>query len=629
MVKKIKKSIVYFFLLLAVDFVCFSQIIITPAASFLKNQQSTKTTTYNQLPFCDDFSNYEGIPNQNKWQSLGAIVNHNYQYNPPTVGVVTLDAMDFNGNLYSTASVSGFEADTLISQPIRLDSIFSPYNSTLTSADSIYFSFYFQPAGNGKEQWELIGSRPSSSDSLILEFFSPEDGWNWIWSSPGLSADSLYSEYGTYYKYVLIPITEDKFFTKEFRFRFRNIASLYNNPLDSYVGNCDQWNIDYVYLNKNRSFEDTTHRDLAFVDKAPSLLKRYQAMPARQFDSEEMADSLRLKIVNLYSQPLSSVYKFYIENEAGAKLYTYDGGFENIQPYSANLQYQTSANHAQPELTFVYDINPERHYVFDIVHTIKEGVGQDQLSANDTIVFKQIFKDYFAYDDGSAENGIGVEPNPGSHLAVRYELHKTDTLSAIDIYFNSSLNESNFKPFYICIWNCEENTPSEIIYKTEQLTPSSDSLNKFTRYVLKESIVLAQGKFFVSLQTKGSDYLNIGFDRNTNSAEYTFSKTSSYWQQSFEKGSVMMRPYFGAAAAVGLNSAESREISVYPNPSSSKLYFRNCENASKELFDINGRSLLKTKDNELNIEHLNSGVYILRIIDVNGSVQHTKIIKSK
>jgi hypothetical protein len=146
---------------------------------------------------------------------------------------------------------------------------------------------------------------------------------------------------------------------------------------------------------------------------------------------------------------------------------------------------------------------------------------------------------------------------------------------------------------------------------------------------LEESIVLAQGKFFVSLQTKGSDYLNIGFDRNTNSAEYTFSKTSSYWQQSFEKGSVMMRPYFGAAAAVGLNSAESREISVYPNPSSSKLYFRNCENASKELFDINGRSLLKTKDNELNIEHLNSGVYILRIIDVNGSVQHTKIIKSK
>lgn len=626
---EIMKKILFLVSLFVIHVSSIAQIVITSGATFIKDCNIQKTVTYNRLPFIDDFSNYEGLPMQDKWQSSGAIVNHDYQYNPPTVGVVTLDAMDLFGKLYPGASNSPFNADTLTSQPIRLDSANTPYNTGLSVSDSVYFSFYYQPAGNGNNPWETVGSRPASADSLILEFFSPEDGWNWIWSSGGISGDSLYSSYGTYYGYVLIPITDEKFFTKEFRFRFRNMATLNNNPQIAYVGNCDQWNIDYVYLDKNRTFEDTTQRDLAFVDPAPSLLKRYQAMPSRQFEADEMADSLKIKIVNLHSQALSSTYKFYVENESGTRLYTYDGGFENIYPYSDNLQYQTSPNHACPELTFVYDINPERHYEFDIVHTIKEGVGQDKLSANDTIRFKQIFSDYFAYDDGTAENGIGVEPISGSHFAIAYELNNPDTLSAIDIYFNSSLNESNFKPFYICVWNAEGKLPSEIIYQTEQQTPRSDSLNRFVRYVLEEPIALPSGRFFVSLKTKGNDYLNIGFDRNTNSSEYTFSRTNYDWQQSFEKGSAMIRPYFGYKAAVGLEDVKENNVLVYPNPASSNIYLRNCNGCLKQLFDMNGRLLLQTEDDEINLSGFDNGIYLLQIKNNDGSFFRTKIIKAE
>ena len=623
------KRIFFFVFLFALNFSLSAQVVITPVASLVRSADLAKSITYNQLPFIDDFSNYQGIPMQDKWQSSGAIVNHNYQYNPPTVGVVTLDATDIYGKLYLNASNSGFDADTLTSQPIRLDSVNSPYAMKLLSSDSVYLSFYYQPAGSGENPWETIGSRPSSSDSLILEFYSPEDGWNWIWSVGGLLSDSLYSNYGTYYGYVLIPITDEKYFTKEFRFRFRNMASLNNNPQITYVGNCDQWNIDYVYLDKNRTFEDTTQRDLAFVDPSPSLLKRYQAMPSRQFVADEMADSLRIKIINLYSQPLSSTYKFYVKGSSGTNLYTYDGGFENIYPYLENRQYQTSPNHACPELTFVYDINPERHYEFDIVHTIKEGVGQDKLSANDTICFKQIFSDYFAYDDGSAENGIGVEPISGSHFAIAYELNNPDTLSAIDIYFNSSLNESNFKPFYICVWSAEGKLPSEIIYQTEQQTPRSDSLNRFVRYVFDEPIVLSSGRFFVSLKTKGNDYLNIGFDRNTNSSEYIFSRTNYDWQQSFEKGSAMIRPYFGYKAAVGLEDVKANNVLVYPNPASSYIHMSNCHGSIKQLFDMNGRLLLQTEDDEINLSGFDSGIYLLQIKKNDGSFFRTKIIKAE
>lgn len=608
----------------------FAQIIISPIGSFADTQKQKRQSSDDIfLPFIDDFSNYVGIPNPDKWETFGAVVNCSYQFNPPSVGVVTLDATDIYGKLYAHATSSPFYADTLASRFIRLDSVLSPYGIALSPSDSVYLSFYVQPAGGSGKQWEMIGSRPSAEDSIILEFYSPEIGWSRIWSMGGEHADSLYNRYGSYYKYVLIPITDQAYFNKEFRFRFRNMASLSNSSLSSYIGNCDQWNIDYVYLNRNRSFEDTSRRDLAFVEPAPSMLKRYQAMPSRQFRQDEMADSLHIKIVNLADMALSSTYKYEITNESGMRLYSYDGGFENISPYSQTQQYQTSPNHARPTVDFVFDINLERWYAFDIIHTIKEGVGQDWLPANDTIRFKQIFEDYFAYDDGTAENGIGVEPISGSHLAVRYDLNEKDTLSAVDIYFNTSLGEGNFKPFFICIWTCENGLPAKMIYKSEKLIPRSDSLNRFARFVLDESIVLPAGSFFISLQTKGNDYLNIGFDRNTNSSEYTFSKTGSDWQQSFEKGSVMMRPYFGYRVSVGLYEVDVSRIKIYPNPASTKVYLQNCDGLLKRLFDMNGRMLLQTRENEIDISRFDCGVYILQVADEGRTIYHEKIIKTR
>ncbi len=622
------RKVLFVLLALASPFILPAQIIVTSIGSLAERDfQKAVSEIYNSLPFLDDFSSYCGVPDRNKWEASCAVVNQGFQFNPPTIGVATLDATDLYGRLYPTASSSGFGADTLTSLPLRLDSITSPYKLALSADDSLYFSFYYQPAGGGGAQWEMIGSQPSKTDSLILEFYSPSEGWSWIWATGGEPVDSLYARYGTYYNYVQIPITQERYFCKDFRFRFRNIASLNNNPQASYIGNCDQWNIDYVYLDRNRTFQDTTRRDLAFVDPAPSMLKRYQAMPSRQFLPEEMKDSLQIKIINLSDRALSSTYKYWIDSESGMNLYTYDGGFENIAPYQENLQYQTSPNHSSPQVPFVFDINPERWYSFDITHTIKEGVGQDELPSNDTIRFKQVFEDYFAYDDGSAENGIGVEPISGSHLAVGFKLNAPDTLSSVDIYFNTSLGESNFKNFFLCVWTSENGLPKDMIYKSEQLMPRSDSLNRFVRYPLGENIVLSAGDFFISLQTKGNDFLNIGFDRNTNSSRYTYSKTSSVWMQSFEKGSVMLRPYFGYKS-VGLTEVIKENVTAYPNPVSGMLYLQNCNGAEKKFFDQSGRLILQTLENEIDVSSLESGVYVLQISRKGNFIQTIKIIKT-
>ena len=169
-----------------------------------------------------------------------------------------------------------------------------------------------------------------------------------------------------------------------------------------------------------------------------------------------------------------------------------------------------------------------------------------------------------------------------------------------------------------------------MIHKTERLTPISDSLNRFVRFELGEQMVLEEGVFFISLQTKGNDYLNIGFDRNTNSSQYTYSKTGVNWEQSFLKGSIMLRPYFGYKALVGLNETKQEiDFNFYPNPTSSKIFFQGINDAKKQIMDMNGRLLFSTYENEIDLSQLSQGIYILRVENKEGVVAIRKIVKTK
>ena len=49
------------------------------------------------------------------------------------------------------------------------------------------------------------------------------------------------------------------------------------------IGNCDMWNLDYVFLDKNRNSSDTIPADVAFTLPVRSILKTQESMPWRQF----------------------------------------------------------------------------------------------------------------------------------------------------------------------------------------------------------------------------------------------------------------------------------------------------------------------------------------------------------
>jgi hypothetical protein len=166
-------------------------------------------------------------------------------------GVATFDGLNELGRPYFDQPFNSGFADSLTSTTIDL--------STYTSADNIYFSFYYQPQG--------LGFAPESKDSLFLYFKNNTNQWVRIWQKKGSAI--------TGFTYVIDSIVDPQFFHSDFQFRFVNIASLNTND--------DVWNLDYIKIDKNRNINDTSMNDMAFSSQPTSILKNYSSMPYRHF----------------------------------------------------------------------------------------------------------------------------------------------------------------------------------------------------------------------------------------------------------------------------------------------------------------------------------------------------------
>lgn len=571
------------------------------------------------LPFFDDFSRPTNSPQSSLWEPCGATVGIGYGELAPTVGMATLDAIDATGNLYTQASTSPFPADTLLSRAIRLNSI-SP-------ADSLVLSFFYLPGGGYGNLWERVGDTPDAADSIYLDLFRAADSsWHTVWSRNGVCVDTLIAHTGHAWQYVAVAITDSGYFDSTFRFRFRNHASLDATSKKGMKGNCDQWNIDYLLLDTMRSSSNEHHwRDVAFAAPAPSMLANYLAMPARQYRASEMAQNLNLQITNLYNSDLATQYAYFIIDESGDTLHHYDGGFENA-PYDG---YQTAAAHAQPPVNYAF---PEgnNHREYEIIHTIREGVGGDSHQQNDTIRLRQVLADYFAYDDGTAENGYGLTSTAARvYLAYRFDLNEADTLSAVDLYFNRTFgNENEAIGFYLTIWQADNNgRPSDVLYRDEERRhPQFDNLNTYQRYSLEHPIV-TNGSIFVGFEQVGNDFINLGFDRNNQSAERIWYLTSTEWQQSILRGSLMLRPVFGTAAVNGISDLQASypKPIVFPNPADD--YFNiPIEGCSIALYNRLGCKVWTGNGNRVVTSDIPSGLYLVRLITPDGILHTCKLI---
>jgi hypothetical protein len=593
-----------------------------------------KDTIPMTIPFFDDFSANNVFPSDDRWIDNFAFENDDLPVYPINLGAMTLDAINDSGNMYPTAVPGPMEfiADHLTSRYIRLDSVFSPAPKALTAADSVYFSFFYQPQGRAKVP-------PQKNDSLILEFLTVPahdsitssdtipvpDRWRKMWFSKGMPLDTFYMHTNKWFVQVMIPITDTVFFKKKFRFRFFNYVSLASSAEPSWQSNTAQWNLDNVYLNTGRNRYDTVYPELRFVYRPPSLLKHYECMPYPQYcddPTNEIKDTLDILMTNRDVVAHLSTYKYTVSDPASSFSSTYSGGNYNIQPYSVN-PYVTYQKFAHPEVPFLIPISQADSAKFLMTHILT--TGSPVATMGDTMQWYQKFYNYYAYDDGTPEASYGLSFS-GSQLAYRFTLNKSpDTLRAIRMYFNRTLSNVSKQFFYLCVWNDNAGKPGDTVYSDLVMPRYADSLNKFVTYHLFPPIAIT-GTFYVGWQQTTGDNLSIGLDRYNNSQNEIFWNTSGIWNNSAYSGSLMIRPVVGKPIPLGTGDIETSDLKVtlYPNPCHSgtlHIHLPNStettlstENGQILISDLVGHLRLKTGyTHEVDVSTLANGLYFLEI----------------
>lgn len=599
------------------------------------------------LPFIDDFAYDQSYPNENFWMDHTAFVNHTYPVNSISIGVATLDAIDGRGQLYSNAETKPFIADSLTSRPIFLGD---------ENLNNIYLSFYYQPAG--------LGDSPEPLDSLLVQYYQPQsETWESIWAANYNETDSTLTEtfllegeektlegdtlqrLSEKFHPVILPINQSRHLKDGFKFRFINYASLSSNDaLPSIAGNVDHWNLDYVRLDTGRTSTDTTLNDIAFTHPLGSLLKNYMALPWSHFQASsatEMEDTILITYRNIGNTTWNITREFEIKDLSGdAPLEIFTGGTgEDIPPYA----YESYVR----GIRYIFPYNPARDSAEFMITSYME---TDTISSrapyryNDTIRYLQKFYNYYAYDDGSPENGYGLfgEGTSNGRVAMKFTSYKEDTLRGIQMYFNQTLDEANQKYFSLHVWNVnrEDGKPGNLVYSKSGIRPEySDSLNQFINYSLDTSIVL-DGDFFIGWSKTTTDMLNVGFDLNTDNSDKLYYNISGAWKKSKFRGTVLIRPLFGKAFSTATGDDKDiweqplPEVKIYPNPASSYIHvelqnsFNNIEII--RLFDNFGRQIRQFQHpgSSIPVGDLSAGIYILSIQTNKGAVVNKKIIIS-
>ncbi|MFM7176391.1 MAG: hypothetical protein ACKO0X_03075, partial [Bacteroidota bacterium] len=472
-----------------------------------------------ELPFFDDFSRETGWPNPSIWSDSSVYVNYGFGINPPTVGCATFDGLDKFGNAYNdvNAGATGL-CDVFTSKPLDLydDENGVPY----LSSDSLFLIFYYQRKGRG--------DNPESTDSLSLQFFNvASQTWQSVWSVNGATTgDTVFSK-------VRIPIINPVFRQNGFKFRFRNFGSQ--------NGMLDIWNIDYVYLNKFLPPDYDVIRDYAFVNQSYSLLNGYSALPWVHYNG--LTPSQKTALIDNAAQllvrnnndgspfPISVSGKIIDRFGLQTQLFGGSGANSIIIPLNTNSSPPSNFN---PALFFDDPSAIDQTY-FDAVYSLGQTSGgtPDDFTVNDTLVHRQHFYDYYAYDDGSAELAYGIN-GVNAKLAYRFDLLQADTLRAINMFFAQSGTSVASQQFRLAVWSGNANGPqgNPVYEKFNQSPLYVDSLNKFNTY-RTDPVFLTAGTWYFGFIQNNSVLLNIGLDINTPAdPSKKYYNTAGSWVQS-------------------------------------------------------------------------------------------------
>src|SRR5690554_2503276 len=549
------------------------------------------------------------------WLNEQAYHNYRFAENPWSLGVVTFDGLDEYGYPYNFSTATNGIADTLRGKPVDLSG-----NSPM---DSIYFSFLYQTEG--------FGDIPEEDDSLYLEFYSPvTKKWKRVWRVEGGPTQG--------FRVAHIPVVNPDYFHKGFKFQFLNYGSI--------AGALDHFHIDYVNFRTLSGYQDTLFKDFALVYPISSLIKDYISVPWKHYRNNpngKMSDEVKVTVRN--GSELTE------NNQNGTVNVYLDESLEGSFTLNASALSGGNINYA-PRTSYSSLHDFSSGYAYDhtlgndtLAHFDNEGIASAQFPndpINDTTFGKQIFENYYAYYDGTAEKAYGVTGEQGL-LAYKFDAYQPDSLVGIQIHFVPSVVDVSNNLFLLTVWADNNGQPGQILYEDEFYYPRqpiyTHGWEKLKTYFFKDTMKVGVGKtFYIGMRQIDEERLNIGFDANHDNSDKIFWSIDGggQWYNSSYAGSIMMRPLITSKMDYQLGvknntlPAQNVDFTIYPNPAKDYLKIKT-ENSSTltkyEIRDLNGRVVICFEnEKQINISNIENGIYLVSRLEKGQVVKTKKLV---
>jgi hypothetical protein len=378
-------------------------------------------------------------------------------------------------------------------------------------------------------------------------------------------------------------------------------------------------------------------------------------MPYNQFDSTFLVDTHRVFIQNNFIQATTDIIDFYEATElsTAAVLEDYSGPSADIGPQlSFNIDYEMfdiPVNISEDTVTIRVD------YRFLVS---AEDTGNVISIRNNQITKDQVFSNFYAYDDGTAERAYALDVKSGDALygraALKYNARIEDTLQAVKMHFVNFNEDLDDITFSLYVWGALPNDSTEevLLYYQPDIAisdlPPGDTnatLNNFSYIPILPDYIVAEaenltveGDFYIGYEVDIDVVLNIGFDINFDASDYHFYDLGMGWFPTNLTGALMMNPVLGAPLPeeyvldVNEEVLSSFNFEMYPNPVQSSLYLKsNVTNGRIDIIDMLGRTILHSNWNAnavINVEGLQTGMYILRLTDLeSGKSASSQFVK--
>jgi hypothetical protein len=598
----------------------------------IPSQHRRTDLTAMPLPFWDDFSftRESGFANDTLWEiSKSARVSTGLSVDPPSLFSAAFDGIDSLGKPYNLTDIlAKGRADRMISRKIRLDLVPQQERST------VFFSFYYQIRGKGEA--------PDQDDNFSLWWLDNTGVWQNVFETGrSENPDPLK------FNYVILPVSDEKFYHDKFQFRFQNFSRL--------SGPYDMWHLDYVYINKNRTSSERSMPDRTVSSKLTSPFKGYYSIPLHHLKDvwpvEALKPSIRLfGLLENNFQPFTYTTLATIRQISGGQttesivpveedavpVNPSTGATEIIEPFTMlnlNLkktfpgsQIDYASDSVYIKLKFILDSEDDNPLVYLPKYR------PINFLSNDTSAQEFSLASYYSRDDGEAEFGAGLN-QPGTELAYGFDLlyPQPDTVVAVDLYFPEFGDQSN-QNLVLKIWNGGPGGPVAQLHQ-QNLQVIRSTGNSFIRYRLTEPVIV-ENKFFVGWKQNSSAVIPVGLDKNNDSgSEMYFNVTGTWEQNSIVTGSLMIRPVFGSGNGTVINNAadETKPL-IFPNPSAGQLYFPGNTTQIK-IFDAAGRAIQFSEFEAggkkiIEVTRPATGYYIVQWMD-SGKIRRTGIIIRK